>query len=49
MELPPYPVIYVDKAGLYQCTVKYESQEVKGKLISVKVDVTEGMQYTFRQ
>jgi hypothetical protein len=34
---PPTPLIYVDEAGLYQCSVTYGSVEICGEIIAVRV------------
>lgn len=39
MEFPSTPVIFVNKGGLYQCLIKNETQEVSGKVVTVRVDV----------
>ena len=36
-QFPPTPVIYVDKAGLYQCTVTIGSNEISGEIIALRV------------
>ena len=36
-EFPKSPVVYVNKGGLYQCTVTYESRRIVGRIISVEV------------
>lgn len=38
---PSSPVIYIDEVGLYQCTAKYGSNEVQGKIIDVDVEIGE--------
>lgn len=38
-KFPPTPVIYTNKAGLYQCCMKYNGREIKGKVVTVSVDV----------
>lgn len=38
-KFPSTPVLYVNKGGLYQCTVSNDGQEVHGKIITVRVDV----------
>ena len=46
MEFPSTPVIYVNKGGLYQCIVKFKEKEIKGKLVTVRVDVGMLCDYT---
>lgn len=38
-KFPSTPVIYVNKGGVYQCIVKFEEKEIKGKVVTVHVDV----------
>ena len=38
-QFPSSPVIYVDKGGLYRCTVKYGSAKVDGNITNVVVEV----------
>lgn len=38
-EFPSTPVIYVNKGGVYQCTVKFEGKKITGKVVTVRVDV----------
>lgn len=38
-EFPSTPIIYVNKEGIYQCIVKFEGKEIKGKVVTVRVDV----------
>ena len=33
------PFIYVNKAGMYQCVVKFQSEKLVGKIIDVSVHV----------
>ena len=46
MEFPSTPVIYVNKGGLYQCIVKFKEKEIKGKLVTICVDVGMLCDYT---
>ena len=36
---PSTPFIYVNKAGLYQCEVTDDSKTIRGKVISVRVEI----------
>ena len=36
---PSTPVIYTNEAGLYQCCLKYSGREIKGKIVTVHLDV----------
>ena len=39
IKFPSTPVIYVNKAGLYQFEVKYGSVKMQGKIIDVRVEL----------
>lgn len=45
LTFPSTPIIYVNKAGMYQCEVKYGSRKIQGKVIHVHVEV--GMFFSF--
>ena len=45
VEFPSTPFIYIAKAGLYQCIVKYAKKEIRGNLIHVSVVVGEFFSY----
>ena len=36
---PSTPVIYVNKAGMYQCEVQCGPRKVKGKVINLRVEI----------
>ena len=36
------PVIWVNRVGLYQCEVKCDELKVKGRMISVRLDLDRG-------
>lgn len=38
-KFPSTPVIYVSKGGIYQCVVRHGTHEIKGKVITISVDI----------
>lgn len=36
---PSTRIIFINKAGLYQCSMKYNGTEIKGKVLTVRVDI----------